>query len=181
MPAFIDAHCHLLVVRGEPALGRLHRRAHIGEIQDAIRRAGGRDAGRPVDPHLRLRGDVAGGGPPPRQTRPRRRRAGPSRAADPSQRARHVLNSLALREAGIGIATEEPPGGVARARPAIGRANGPAPGYGATARRRRAAARVRRAVGGGPRGERALLRTASRACRTRRTTTVPPNGRSSSS
>ena len=46
LPAFIDAHCHLLVVRGEPALGRLHRRAQHRRDPARDRGTRGGDAAR---------------------------------------------------------------------------------------------------------------------------------------
>lgn len=126
LPAFIDPHCHLLAYAA--SLGAVDCRpgavASIADIQTAIRR---RAAATPPGRWLRAFGysetELAEGRHP---TRWELDAASPSHPVRLIHRSGHacVLNSLALRLCGIGIAAEEPPGGYLEREAASGEPSG---------------------------------------------------------
>ena len=111
LPAFIDAHCHLLAFAASLRSVDCTAARTIGDIQDAIRRAAPEGT---TETWLRAFGYeetvLAEGRHPNRHDLDA---AAPDRPVRLIHRSGHasVLNSVALRLAGIGIATEEPPGG----------------------------------------------------------------------
>ena len=112
LPAFIDAHCHLLAYAASLRSVDCSAARSIAEIQAAIR--DGADA-TPAGQWIRAVGYEET--QLQEQRHPNRRdldAAAPSHPLRLIHRSGHasVLNSVALRLAGIDTATEEPPGGV---------------------------------------------------------------------
>jgi len=111
LPAFIDAHCHLLAYAASLRSVDCAGARSIAEVQEAIRR---RAAETPAGRWIRAFGyeetSLVEGRHPDRRDLDA---AAPDHPVRLIHRSGHasVLNSLALREAGIDIATEEPPGG----------------------------------------------------------------------
>jgi hypothetical protein len=111
LPAFIDAHCHLLAYAASLHSIDCSDARTIGEIQDAIRRkAASTPAGRWIRAFGYEETALA------EQRHPDKRdldAAAPEHPVRLIHRSGHatVLNSLALEEAGIGIETEETEGG----------------------------------------------------------------------
>lgn len=111
LPAFIDAHCHLLAYAASLRSVDCTTARSIADIQAALRRAA---AQRLVGEWLRAFGyeetSLAEGRHPTRQDLDAAAPQHPVRLIHRSGHA-SVLNSAALEQAGIGIASEEPPGG----------------------------------------------------------------------
>jgi predicted amidohydrolase YtcJ len=111
LPAFIDAHCHLLAYAASLRSVDCTGARSIAEVQEAIRR---RAKETPAGAWIRAFGYeetlLAEGRHPDRHELDAVAPDHPVRLIHRSGHA-SVLNSLALREAGIDIATEEPPGG----------------------------------------------------------------------
>ena len=111
LPAFIDAHCHLLAYAASLRSVDCTGARRIADIQEAIRQAA---AQRPAGEWVRAFGyeetALAEGRHPNRHDLDAAAPDHPVRLIHGSGHA-SVLNSLGLQRAGIGIATEEPPGG----------------------------------------------------------------------
>ncbi len=111
LPAFIDAHCHLLAYAASLHSIDCTGARTIGEIQNAIRfKAASTPAGRWIRAFGYEETALAEGRHPDKRDLDA---AAPDHPVRLIHRSGHatVLNSLALHEAGIGIETEEPTGG----------------------------------------------------------------------
>ena len=124
LPAFIDAHCHLLSYAASLRAVDCSAARSIAEIQDAIRQRAGRT---PPGSWIRAIGyeetQLAEARHPTATELDAATMECPVRLIHSSGHVR-VLNSLALRIAGIDRGTEEPPGGIIERDVETGEPNG---------------------------------------------------------
>ena len=124
LPAFIDAHCHLLAYAASLRSVDCTGARRIADLQEALRQAA---AQRPAGEWVRAFGyeetTLAEGRHPNRHDLDAAAPGHPVRLIHRSGHA-SVLNSLALQRAGIGVTTEEPPGGFLDRDPASGEPTG---------------------------------------------------------
>ena len=124
LPAFIDAHCHLLAYAASLRSADCTNATRIADVQDVVRtKAGETPAGEWVRAFGYEETALEEGRHPNRHDLDA---AAPGHPVRLVHRGGHasVLNSLGLQRAGIGTATEEPPGGSMEREPTSGEPSG---------------------------------------------------------